>query len=272
MRRAAVADPAPGGGFKVGIPARYASSRLPGKPLRRIAGKPMIAHVLERALESGGDEIFVATDDERIVEAVEAYGAPCHLTAAHHPSGTDRLAEVARLRPWAEDEILVNLQGDEPCMAPELIRQVAADLAAHPEHDMATLATAITTREELFDPNVVKVVTAADGSALYFSRAPVPWDRDGFAGGRGRPDPALHRRHIGLYAYRVGFLRRYAGLAAAPHERCEMLEQLRVLWHGARIHVGTVAAAPVPGVDTEKDLQRAEACLRRRRSGQGSPA
>ncbi len=251
----------PGGGveFSVIIPARYGSRRLPGKPLREIAGKPMIRHVYERALESGAAEVIVATDDERIVDAVESFGGAACMTATTHHSGSERLAEVVARRGYPPERIVVNLQGDEPLMPPSLIRQVAGDLRQHPEAHLSTLCTPIQSAAQLFDPHTVKVVLDATGYALYFSRAPVPWDRDAFAVTTEQlPEVCEHRRHIGLYAYRAGYLLQYASLSPAPAERLECLEQLRVLWHGGRIHVAEACTAPCPGVDTRDDLDAAE--------------
>ncbi|MCU0767462.1 MAG: 3-deoxy-manno-octulosonate cytidylyltransferase [Gammaproteobacteria bacterium] len=241
-------------GFNVVIPARYASTRLPGKPLADIAGKPMIWHVWERAVASGATRVVVATDDARVEAAARAFGADVLVTRADHRSGTDRIAEVAERLGWADDAIVVNLQGDEPTMPPALLRQVAADLAAHPDAAMATLGVPITGRDELFDPNVVKAVVDGRGWALYFSRAPIPWHRDSFPAARVLPAGVDFVRHLGLYAYRVGFLRAFVAWPAAPLEQCESLEQLRALWHGARIRLGLACEAPGPGVDTPADL------------------
>jgi len=250
-------------GFKVVIPARYGSTRLPGKPLRPLAGRPMVEHVHRRARESGAAQVVIATDDARIEAAARAFGAEVVLTSPDHPSGTDRLAEVVERLGWADDSIVVNVQGDEPLMPPTLIRQVADNLAAHPEAAIATLGTPIEDATEFFDPNAVKVVADRQGLALYFSRAPIPWDRDGFARSRERLPPAIpHRRHLGLYAYRAAFLRAYRDLEPAPLERSEMLEQLRALWHGYRIHVADAVVRPGPGVDVEADAQRVEALLK----------
>lgn len=248
--------------FKVVIPARYASSRLPGKPLALIAGVPMVEHVYRRALESGADEVLIATDDQRIQECVNGFGGNVVMTRADHASGTDRLAEVAALQGWRDDTIVVNVQGDEPLMPPTLIRFVAEDLALHPDAAIATLCTPIVEAEEFFDPHAVKVVRDQAGYALYFSRAPVPWDRDEFAtGSRCLPQGVPHLRHLGLYAYRASYLRDYATMAPAPIETSEMLEQLRALWHGARIHVADAPETPGPGVDTPEDLDRVAALL-----------
>ena len=253
--------------FKVAVPARYASTRLPGKPLLPLAGRPMIRHVYERGLESGAEEVVIATDDERIAEAARGFGADVVLTAAEHPSGTDRLAEVARLRGWNDDAIVVNLQGDEPLTPGGLLRQAAEDLAAFPDAAIATLATPIRSRREVFDPHAVKVVMDRVGYALHFSRAPLPWWRDGFDDARSEalPQETVHHRHLGIYAYRAGFLARYGELTPSPLERVESLEQLRALWHGYRIHVRQVESTPGHGVDTAEDVHRAEQALSRTR-------
>lgn len=245
--------------FRVVIPARYASTRLPGKPLADIGGKPMIVRVCEAARKSGAREVIVATDDRRVQEAVAAHGHKVAMTRADHPSGTDRIAEVASQCGWCEDDIVVNVQGDEPLIDPQLVAQVALALATDSAAAIATAAHAITDIADFMNPNVVKVVTTAHGQALYFSRAPIPWHRDGLAARRDAlPLQFVPRRHIGLYAYRVGFLHRYGQLAPAPIEQWEALEQLRVLWHGFHIHVIDCAHAPAPGVDTPEDLARVQ--------------
>ena len=245
--------------FRVVIPARYASVRLPGKPLRVIAGRAMIEHVHARATLAGASEVIVATDDERIARACRAFGAEVALTDPKHPSGTDRLAEVALARGWAKDAIVVNVQGDEPLIPPRIVAQVASLLAATPGAALATLATPIASLEELLDPNIVKVVTAPGGRALYFSRAPVPWQRDATARGeQGLGRHALAQRHIGLYAYRVSTLATLAALAPTPLEMAERLEQLRALESGLVIAVATAVEIPGPGVDTEADLRSVE--------------
>lgn len=244
-------------GFRVVIPARYASTRLPGKPLADIAGKPMVVRVAEAAQRSGAEEIVVATDDECIMEAVAAHGYDAVMTRADHASGTDRVAEVAELRGWPDGTIVVNVQGDEPLIDPALIVAVAGGLAADHEASIATAAHRIHDLAEFMNPNVVKVVTAASGRALYFSRAPIPWHRDGLARQpEVLPAELTARRHIGLYAYRVSFLRRFGLLTPAPIEQWEALEQLRALWHGFHIHVIDCAHPPAPGVDTAEDLER----------------
>ena len=245
-----------GTGFRVIIPARYASTRLPGKPLMSIAGRPMLQHVYERVLACGASDVVIATDDERIAQAAAGFGAPVCMTAVDHASGTERLAEVVELHGWSADSIVVNVQGDEPLIEPALIRQVADDLAAYPEAAMATLAYPLASPAMLNDPNVVKVVLDREGYALYFSRAPIPFVRDAAAG-----DSAEGLRHIGLYGYRAGFLGRYRQLEPAPCEQLEKLEQLRVLWHGMKIHVSIAAQMPGPGVDTHDDLQRVEGLM-----------
>lgn len=243
--------------FRVVVPARYASTRLPGKPLADIAGKPMVVRVVEVALRCGAAEVVVATDDERVRAAVQAHGHLAVMTRADHPSGTDRIAEVAQLFGWHADEIVVNVQGDEPLLEPALVGAVAQALAADTEAAIATAAHAIDDIADFLNPNVVKVVTAANGRALYFSRAPIPWHRDGFARQRDSLPAGLQaRRHIGLYAYRVSFLQRYGALTPAPLEQWEALEQLRALWHGFPIQVIECTHPPAPGVDTPEDLER----------------
>jgi 3-deoxy-manno-octulosonate cytidylyltransferase (CMP-KDO synthetase) len=236
------------------IPARYASTRLPGKPLLDIAGQSMIARVVECARASGAQRVVVATDDKRIRDAVTAFGAEVVMTRADHLSGTDRLAEAITLLNLDDDEIVVNLQGDEPLMPPILIREVADLLAMRPAAVMATACHAISQREDFLNPNAVKVVTDREGHALYFSRAPIPWPRDIMSGASTAPIKAF--RHIGLYAYRAGFVARYAAWPACPLEISESLEQLRVLWHGEKIAVVEAEEAPASGVDTPEDLER----------------
>jgi 3-deoxy-manno-octulosonate cytidylyltransferase (CMP-KDO synthetase) len=249
--------------FRVVIPARYASARLPGKALLPIAGKPMVQWVYERAVESGATEVLIATDDLLIVSAAHSFGAETIMTASVHSSGTDRIAEVARMRHWPADTIVVNVQGDEPLIPPALINQVAALLEADEAADMATLAAPICSLPEFLDPNAVKVVTDAAGQALYFSRAPIPWHRDGAPGGSGSQRSfAGARRHVGIYAYRVGALLRLAGLPASPLETTERLEQLRALQNGFRIRVADTSQRPGPDVNTPADLERVEALLK----------
>lgn len=251
--------------FVVVIPARYASSRLPAKPLAEIAGKPMIAHVHARALESGAARVIVATDDERVATAAAAHGAEVCMTSSDHRSGTERIAEVIQLCGLADDAIVVNVQGDEPLISPLNIAQVAAVLAASTA-PMATLATPLLRGDELANPNVVKVVCNAAGDALYFSRAPVPFWRDGFAAGIPlHPEQPLVQpgsawlRHIGIYAYRAAFVSRYLQWPLTPLEQIEALEQLRVLYQGERIAVAVAVVEPVAGVDTAEDLARVRA-------------
>jgi len=250
--------------FTVLIPARFASTRLPGKPLADIAGVPMVVRVARLAERAGAERVVIATDDERIRAAVEAHGVTCCITSADHPTGTDRLAEAAGKLGLPADAIVVNVQGDEPLLAPALIRAVAELLVARRDAAVATACHAIDDPAEAFNPNVVKVVLDAAGYALYFSRATIPWARDAFAISRAVLPPNLPLyRHYGLYAYRVEFLRRFPSLAPAPIERFEALEQLRALWHGERIVVEITAGTPAPGVDTEDDLARVRAIYAR---------
>ena len=248
--------------FKVVIPARYASTRLPGKPLLAIAGKPMIAHVCERAQEAGAEEVIVATDDERIFQTVSALGIKAVMTRPDHQSGTERIAEVAGYCGWADNEIIVNLQGDEPLIPPAMIHQVALALAGQQQAGIATLAAKIIDSEEIFNPNAVKVVLNKAGYALYFSRAPIPWEREAFANSGRTPSGAVpYLRHIGLYAYTVDFLKRYCSWESSALESVEALEQLRILWHGEAILVKIVDQTPQAGVDTQEDLLRVERVL-----------
>jgi len=247
--------------FVVAIPARYAATRLPGKPLRLLAGEPMVLHVARRALAAGAREVWIATDDDRIATAMDGAGVRVAMTSADHASGTDRLAECARIAGWSADTIVVNLQGDEPFAPASGIRAVA-ELMRAGDTEMATLAAPVTDVETLFDPNAVKLVRAEDGRALYFSRAPIPWPRDAFAQDRSRmPDGGPWLRHIGIYGYRAGFLQRFAALPPGRLERIESLEQLRVLEAGHRIAVGITPEPFPPGVDTPEDLARAEAWI-----------
>lgn len=242
--------------YTVIIPARHASTRLPAKPLADIHGKPMIVRVAERAALSQAQQVWVAADDERIMQALAEHGITGILTAPHHASGTDRLAEAVMQLGLDDDAIVVNVQGDEPLIAPELIHSVAADLAAHPESVMATVCHAINDTASMINPNIVKVVMDNQGHALYFSRAPIPYPRDAFAASAKLPADLPVYRHIGLYAYRVSFLKHYADLTPAPIEQFESLEQLRVLWHGHKISVSISANPAAPGVDTAEDLAR----------------
>ena len=246
--------------FTVLIPARFASTRLPGKPLADIAGKPMVVRVAERAQGSGAARVVVATDDARVEAAVAAHGIAVCMTRPDHPTGTDRLAEAAALLALPDDAIVVNVQGDEPLLDPALMRRMAEVLAARPDAAIATACHPIDDAAEAFNPNVVKVVLDAAGYALYFSRATIPWARDAFATARDALPAGLPLyRHYGLYAYRVSFLRAYPRLAPAPIERFEALEQLRALWHGYRIAVEVTHGTPAPGIDTPEDLARVRA-------------
>ena len=246
--------------FTILIPARFASTRLPGKPLADLAGKPMVVRVALRAQESGAARVVVATDDPRVRDAVAAHGLDVCMTRADHPTGTDRLAEAAAALGLADDEIVVNVQGDEPLLAPSLMRSMAELLAAHPDAAIATACHPIDDVAEAFNPNVVKLVRDARGYALYFSRATIPWARDAFARSREVLPPGLPLyRHYGLYAYRVAFLRAYPALAPSPLEGFEALEQLRALWHGYRIVVDVTHGTPAPGIDTPEDLERVRA-------------
>lgn len=264
------------------VPARLASTRLPNKPLADIGGRPMVVHVAERARLSGATAVIVATDSQQVFDVVTAHGHVAMLTRADHPSGTDRLAEVATRLGWDDDTLVVNVQGDEPLIDPALISGVARHLAAHADCAMATAAHPIASMQEIFDPNAVKVVIDANGVALYFSRAPIPWFRDHYtatverdraedetvrfsvtalaSNRRSDADDVVYR-HIGIYAYRAGFLRRFPTLSVSPLERAESLEQLRALWHGNRIAVTVTESAPPPGVDTPEDLERARAAF-----------
>ncbi|MGK4328133.1 3-deoxy-manno-octulosonate cytidylyltransferase [Lonsdalea quercina] len=240
--------------FTVIIPARFASSRLPGKPLADINGKPMVIHVMERAQESGAERVIVATDHPDVEQVVRQAGGEVCLTRPEHNSGTERLAEVIERYRLPDDEIIVNIQGDEPMIPPVIVRQVAENLAES-RAGMATLAVPIVGSEDVFNPNAVKVVRDAEGYALYFSRAPIPWDRERFA--QSKDNVGDHfLRHIGIYAYRAGFVRRYVSWAPSELEKIELLEQLRVLWYGEKIHVDVAKAIPSVGVDTPEDLER----------------
>ncbi len=243
--------------FIVAIPARYAASRLPGKPLRLIAGEPMVVHVARRAIAAGASQVVLATDDERIAEAVKNYPVTVCMTRVDHPSGTDRLAECAEQLGWTDQQIIVNLQGDEP-FAPAAGIRAVAEVLEKSAAPMATLATQINDTETYFDSNAVKVVQANNGNALYFSRAPMPWQRDRFANDRVSTPQAGALRHIGIYAYRAGFLKTFTQLPMGYLEQLEALEQLRVLEASYQIAVGITPEAFPPGVDTEADLVRAE--------------
>lgn len=250
-------------GFSVVIPARFASSRFPGKPLADLCGIPMLQHVYQRACESEALRVVIATDDSRIAEVAEGFGAEVCMTRAEHPSGTDRLQEVVQQLGFYADDIVVNVQGDEPLIPPRIINQVAHNLMAMPEAGIATLSEPIESIESLNNPNVVKVVSDRMGMALYFSRATVPWPRDAFQHGvtHAMPDQFAWQRHIGLYAYRVRLLNDFVTWPPAALEECECLEQLRALWNGVRIHVAPADEAPPAGVDTPEDLERVRAWL-----------
>ncbi len=250
--------------FYAVVPARYASTRLPGKPLADIAGKPMVVRVLEQAVASGAAGVWAATDHAEVFAAVRAAGFQAVMTSPDCASGTDRLAEVATRLGWADDVVVVNVQGDEPLIDPELIRATAQALFDHPAASMATVCHPLRDVAEMFNPNVVKVVTDKDGYALYFSRAPIPWARDAWAAGPSAapPEGLPIARHIGLYAYRAGFLKAYPGLERPALEQFESLEQLRALWHGHRIAVVESRVPSPPGVDTPEDLEKVRARFR----------
>jgi 3-deoxy-manno-octulosonate cytidylyltransferase (CMP-KDO synthetase) len=246
-----------GSPFIAVIPARFASTRLPGKPLAVIAGKPMVVRVAERAVESGASAVWVATDHDAVKAACEQHGINVLMTRTDHATGTDRLAEVVAQLKLGDDDIMVNVQGDEPLISPLLIRVVAETLASKSDAAISTAAHAINDAAEFFNPNVVKVVCDAAGYAHYFSRAPIPYARDAFAKSLENLPPAFAaQRHIGIYGYRASFLQRYAGLSAAPTEQWEALEQLRAMYHGYRIAVHTWTGEVAPGVDTQEDLER----------------
>ena len=242
--------------FKIVIPARFASTRLPGKPLADIAGKPMVVRVAEQAVKAGASDVWVATDNQQVVDAVKAHGYNVLMTAPEHVSGTDRIAEVAQQLNWADDEIVVNVQGDEPLISPLLIQEVAQHLHDHDQASISTACHGINDWATMFNPNVVKVVTDRMNYALYFSRAPIPFARDSFGAGGVFPKDLPVFRHIGIYAYRAAFLKTYNQLQPAAVEQFESLEQLRALWHGYRISVAVTEHAPAAGVDTQEDLDR----------------
>jgi 3-deoxy-manno-octulosonate cytidylyltransferase (CMP-KDO synthetase) len=248
--------------YKIVIPARYGSSRLPGKPLIELAGKPMIQHVYERALSTGVKEIVVATDDQRIFDVAQAFGAKVVMTSVHHENGTERIAEVAAKLGWAADDVVINVQGDEPLIPRALIALAAKGLLEHPEAGMSSLCTPIASAEHAFDANVVKVVLDNAGYAMYFSRAPIPWDRELYKKGQQaitKIAPVYH--HIGMYGYRVSFLQEYAAMEMTVLEQAECLEQLRALCYGVKIHMGVIDQPPGHGVDTQADVERVEALL-----------
>ena len=249
--------------FTVVIPARYASTRLPAKPLKEIAGKPMIQHVYERACESLASQVIIATDDARIEAVAKSFGAQVCMTSADHTSGTDRLQEVVAQLGLADDEIVVNVQGDEPLIPAQVINQVAQNLSLMRYASMATLSEPIYSFADFRNPNIVKVVADVKGRALYFSRAPIPWPRDHFAKAdvNTLPENFPAQRHIGIYAYRVGLLHKFVTWQPAPLEKIESLEQLRVMWNGEIIHIAEAIVAVPGGVDTEEDLQRIKSLL-----------
>ncbi|MDH5765792.1 MAG: 3-deoxy-manno-octulosonate cytidylyltransferase [Gammaproteobacteria bacterium] len=247
--------------FKVVIPARYASTRFEGKPLVDISGKPMLRYVYDCALASGAEQVVIATDDERIQQAAEGFGATVCMTSPDHPSGTDRLAEVSLKYGWDINDIVVNLQGDEPLTPASILRQVALNLADHPKAGMATLSTPIQIARDVHDPNIVKVVTDAEGYALYFSRSAIPYHRD-TANQLSDEQAKSFQRHLGIYAYRVSFLHSYTNMQACELETVEKLEQLRALYSGVAIHVDEAVDLPGPGVDTPDDLKLVEELLR----------
>jgi 3-deoxy-manno-octulosonate cytidylyltransferase (CMP-KDO synthetase) len=248
--------------FKVVIPARLGSTRLPRKVLRDVAGSPLVRHVWEAARRSGAEQIVIACDAQEVLDACAAFGADAQMTSPRHVSGTDRVDEIARHSAWSDDTIVVNLQGDEPLMPPALIRQCAELLASDAQAQIASLCHPLHAQEEWLNPNVVKVVMDRSGRALYFSRAPIPWKRDGVVAGTPQLPAGLAFRHIGLYAYRVAALRAFSALPPAPLEECEALEQLRALAHGMRIRMGVTDTPPPRGVDTEEDLAAVQALFR----------
>lgn len=269
MMRAQADSPMP---FKIVVPARYASTRLPAKPLLDLGGKPMVVRVAERGLLSGAEEVWVATDHAEVLAAVKQHGLSALMTRTDHPTGTDRLAEVVEQRGWSDDTIIVNVQGDEPLIDPALIARTAQHLADSGA-DIATLGCPLGDAADFFNPNVVKLTCREDGDALYFSRAPIPYARDHFSGENGKfslPAGLPAYRHVGLYAYRAHFLRAFAHLPPSPLERFEALEQLRALSNGFRISVMIVDHPPLPGVDTPEDAKRMqEAFAARNDEGQG---
>ena len=252
--------------FHVVIPARISSTRLPGKPLLLIGGKPMVVRVAEQAAKSGAQQIWIATDHHPIMAAMHEHGFKACMTRANHPSGTDRIAEVVAQHDWPDDTIVVNVQGDEPLIPPKLIHAVAKHLHDHPECAIATACHPMHDEISMRNPNIVKAVLDKDGNAMYFSRAPIPYPRDAFASNGALPANMTVLRHIGIYAYRAGFLRAYSKLAPAAIEQIEALEQLRALWHGYKIGVTITQDAPPSGVDTEADLQLAREIFETRNS------
>lgn len=250
--------------FHIIIPARYASSRLPGKPLVDICGKPMIQHVYERACESGAKSIIIATDDKRILKVAHKFGADVCMTSEHHPRGTDRIGEVVTTRKFPDNAIIINLQGDEPLVSPGIISQLASALSTDHQADMATMCEPIEDNESLINPSIVKVVFDKNSYALYFSRAMIPWDVKCFSDQHQNQNiiHTTHYRHIGIYAYRVGFIKQYISWPVSLLEQSESLEQLRALWHGAKILVSLTEKQLSIGVDTEADLQQVRKLLK----------
>jgi len=246
--------------FKIVIPARYASSRLPGKPLLDLNGKTMIEHVYHCALKAGAEQVVIATDDERIINVAKTFSADVCLTSNQHHSGTDRLAEVCQQYQWPDDTIVVNLQGDEPLTPADILQQVAQNLAANPDAGMATLSTPIQHRDEVFDPNIVKVIANHNNMAMYFSRASIPFHRDATAE-LSNEQISVYQRHLGIYAYRVSFLKKYTNLPACALENIEKLEQLRVLYYGINIHIEEAKSLPGPGIDTPDDVRKVSQLL-----------
>ena len=250
--------------FRVIVPVRYQSVRFPGKPLIDIHGKPMIQHVYEHCLESGADSVVIATDDRRVSDVAEGFGAKVVMTSSEHTTGTDRIAEAVEALDCDEDEIIVNVQGDEPLVPPEAIAHLAEDLAEHDNVKIATLAQPISDVEELFNPNVVKVVLNRRGYAMYFTRAAVPWERENFSGDRADIQlNGYHYRHVGMYAYRVSFLKDYVDWSDCPLEGLEQLEQLRILWNGGRIHICQARQKMPPDVNTPEDLEKVLAYMQK---------
>ncbi|MCK4709523.1 MAG: 3-deoxy-manno-octulosonate cytidylyltransferase [Gammaproteobacteria bacterium] len=247
--------------FKIVIPSRYASSRFPAKPLVDLCGKPLVQHVYDCACKTGADTVVIATDDKRIADVAEKFGANVCMTSANHASGTDRIVEVAEKMGWKDEDVVVNLQGDEPLTPEKIIVQVANNLYANPDAVCATLSAALSSRDEITNPNVVKVVADKNGFAMYFSRADIPYDRD-----QTIPvdDLSEYQRHIGIYAYRVGFLKEYTQMPVCTLEKHEALEQLRILWNGKKIHVAEAIELPGHGVDTPEDLEQVKAILEAR--------
>lgn len=245
--------------YKIVIPARFSSTRLPGKPLIKLAGKPMIQHVYERARATGVEDIVIATDDDRIEAIAKAFGAEVVMTSPDHENGTERIAEVARIKGWSQDSVIVNLQGDEPLIPQSLIALTAQGLIDHPEAGMSSLCTPLTVDADVFSPNVVKVVLDKQNFAMYFSRASIPWDRDAYSGDLDNMTKKMPvYRHIGMYGYRVSFLNQYTQMEACALEATESLEQLRALWYGVKIHMAVIEQAPGHGVDTLEDVKRVE--------------